>query len=253
MRVGAIYIAPVKSLALQRVETARVTKRGLAGDREFFLVKDGDRLVTMREFGPLATVRASYTIEPQCLTLAFPDGSVVRGEPARGDAVTARFFGKYDVEAYETPGPWHDALAAFTGMPVRLVRSGPKRAGVDAFPVSLLTDVSVEALRESSGEAGFEERRFRPNIFIEGAERPHQEDEWLDRIVGIGESAVRVRMRDERCVMTTLSPETGLHDHNTLRMIADYRTDQPKQVNFGVYGTVEQEGDIAEGDEIVLE
>jgi hypothetical protein len=34
-------------------------------------------------------------------------------------------------------------------------------------------------------------------------------------------------------------------------MIADYRTDQPKEVNFGVYGTVAQPGEIAVGDEVV--
>lgn len=252
MRVGAIYIAPVKSLALQRLERARVTKRGLAGDREFLLVTDRDRLFTMREFGPLATVRARYALEPECLTFEFPEGRVVEAPPVKGDQVMARFFGKYDVEAFEAPGPWNEALAAFTGMPVRLVSSGGKRTGVDALPVSLLSDASIAALRESSGEQSFEERRFRPNIFIEGAERAHQEDEWLDCTVQVGSAAIRVRMRDERCVMTTLSPDTGLHDHNTLRLIADYRNDQPTEVNFGVYGTVEAQGEIAVGDVIEL-
>ena len=60
-----------------------------------------------------------------------------------------------------------------------------------------------------------------------------------------------VRMRDERCVVTTLDPITGIKDFNTLRMIADYRTDQPKEVNFGVYGTVVQPGEITVGDEVV--
>ena len=76
-----------------------------------------------------------------------------------------------------------------------------------------------------------------------------------DGSVRIGEAVIRVRMRDERCVMTTLSPDTGLRDFNTLRMIADYRNDQPKEVNFGVYATVVEEGEIAVGDtvEVVAE
>jgi uncharacterized protein YcbX len=252
MRVGAIYIAPVKSLALQRVERARVTKRGLAGDREFFLVSDRNRLFTMREYGPLATVSASYLYPQDLLRFEFPDGRAYEAQPVPGEALTARFFGKYDVAAYETPGPWDGALAQFTGMPVRLARAAERRSGVDAFPVSLLSDKSIAALRENSGEQSFDARRFRPNVLIEGADRAHQEDEWLGQGVRVGTAVIRVRMRDERCVMTTLSPDTGLRDHNTLRMIADYRSDQPKEVNFGVYGTVDQEGDIAKGDEVAL-
>ena len=252
MRVGALYIAPVKSLALQQVERARVTKRGLEGDREFFLVSDRDRLFTMREYGPLATVRAEYSYDTSLLRFEFPDDRAYEAEPVPGDPVTVRFFGLYDVEAFECPGPWDEAMKQFTGMPVRLARATPQRSGVDALPVSLLSDASLQALRDASNEASFEVRRFRPNIYIEGAERPHQEDEWLSRTVGVGDAEIMVRMRDPRCVMTTLSPDTGEHDFNTLKMITAYRSDQPKEVNFGVYGTVEHEGEIAVGDEITL-
>ncbi len=37
---------------------------------------------------------------------------------------------------------------------------------------------------------------------------------------------------------------------NTLKIIASYRTDQPKEVNFGVYCTVVQPGEAAVGDEV---
>jgi uncharacterized protein YcbX len=252
MHVEAIYIAPVKSLALQQVERASVTKRGLAGDRDFFLVTDDNKLFSMREHGSLAMVRAEYMYELDLLRFEFPDGRAYESEPLPGDPFSVRFFGQYDVPAYEVPGPWNYVFAQFTGAPVRLAKAAEKRSSVDAFPVSLLSSASVEALRDNSGVRSFEQRRFRPNIYIAGAERAHQEDEWIGQSVRIGETAVRVRMRDSRCVMTTLSPHTGEHDHDTLKMIASYRTDQPKEVNFGVYGTVDVEGEIAVGDEIVV-
>jgi len=252
MRVGALYIAPVKSLALQSVEHARVTKRGLAGDREFFLVSERNVLFTMREYGPLATVCASYLYDLDLLRFEFEDGRAYEAEPNPGETFGARFFGTYDVEAAECPGPWNEALAQFTGMPVRLARAVGKRSGVDAFPVSLLSDASLQALRDASGESSFDARRFRPNVYIEGADRPHQEDEWIDGIVRVGAVAVKVRMRDSRCVMTTLSPDTGEQDFDTLGLIANYRADQPKEVNFGVYATVTEEGEIALGDEITV-
>jgi uncharacterized protein YcbX len=55
-------------------------------------------------------------------------------------------------------------------------------------------------------------------------------------------------MQDERCVVTTRNPDTGEHEMNTLKMIASYRTDQPKQVTFGVYFYVKEPGSIAVGD-----
>jgi uncharacterized protein YcbX len=51
--------------------------------------------------------------------------------------------------------------------------------------------------------------------------------------------------------MTTLNPDSGRQDLDTLNLIAAYRTDQPKEVNFGVYCTVRQEGTIAVGDEVI--
>ena len=50
--------------------------------------------------------------------------------------------------------------------------------------------------------------------------------------------------------MITHNPETGERDMDTLKMITAYRTDQPKEANFGVYASVETPGEIAVGDEV---
>ena len=57
-------------------------------------------------------------------------------------------------------------------------------------------------------------------------------------------------LRDSRCVMTTQNPDSGESDLNTLELIASYRTDQPKEVNFGVYAGVIEAGEIAVGDDV---
>jgi uncharacterized protein YcbX len=51
--------------------------------------------------------------------------------------------------------------------------------------------------------------------------------------------------------VTTQNPDTGEVDLNTLKIIASYRTDQPKSANFGVYATVVEPGVAATGDEVV--
>ncbi len=253
IRVEALYISPVKSLALQRVERARVGTRGLYGDRCFFLIDDRDRLYTQRECGALVQIQAEYLGKPERLALRFPDGSVADATPADGKEVTTRFFGKRDLHAVTIDGPWSAALSSFVGADVRLVRPAQAGGAFDGFPVSLCSTASVAAFAEIAGRERVDERRFRPNVYLSGV-GAHGEDEWIDRSVRIGDAvAVRVRMRDPRCVITTHDPDTGEHDLNSLKLIASYRTDQPKEANFGMYATVERIGDIAVGDTVTVD
>ncbi len=147
-------------------------------------------------------------------------------------------------------GPWAEALSSFAGVAVRLMRPD-RRHAFDALPVSLLSAASIDALRESSGNHGLEVRRFRPNVLVSGAEAAHEEDGWLQRDVQVGTAVVRPLMRDPRCAIITHSPDTGERDFDTLRAITAYRTDQPKEVNFGVYAGVITPGEVRVGDEIV--
>lgn len=247
MKVEAIYIAPVKSLALVSVPRVHVAARGIVEDRRFFIASDRDRLVTQREIGGLTQLRANYDSTTDSLRMEFPDGSVVEGAPVDGDATATRFFGQRDVEGFAVRGGWSEALSKFAGVPLRLVRSAGN--SFDALPVSILSTASVDALRSNSGETAMDVRRFRPNFYVSGT-AAHEEDDWIGGTVALGEARVKVQMRDARCVMTTHDPDSGLRDIDTLGMIAAYRTDQPKQVNFGVYGGVEQPGFVAVGDEV---
>lgn len=248
MQIAAMYISPVKSLALLSVGRAHLGANGILEDRRFFLVSERERLVTQREVGALTQVKATYSIEPEVLRLEFPDGTVVEDAPRNGEALTARFFGARDCAGVVVTGGWSEALTKFAGMPLRLVRSAGN--SFDALPVSICSTASVETLRAHAGEPTIDERRFRPNFYITGT-KPHEEDDWVGRSVALGgEARVRVRLRDPRCVMTTHNPDSGEHDFDTLRMITAYRTDQPKEVNFGVYGSVEQMGEVAVGDDV---
>lgn len=250
MRVGAIYLSPVKSLALQRVEHARVGRAGFFDDRRFFLADARGKLFTQRQCGGLVQVAASYEPDARTLELRFPSGQVAAGALEHAEPIVVNFFGERDVEGHVVKGPWAEALSAFAGQPVRLVETDAPGRGFDGWPVSLCSDGSIEALRLAANADAVSERRFRPNIFVEGASA-HEEDTWLERNVRVGDAVVlRVRMLDPRCVITTHSPESGAPDLDTLKIIAAYRTDQPKQVNFGVYASTEQGGDVTVGDAV---
>jgi hypothetical protein len=248
IRVDRIYIAPVKSLALAEVSQALLDKPGIAGDRAFYIIDSAGRLVTQRECGALVQIAPRYDVQAEVLTLTFPSGLVVEGLVELAEPLATEFFG-HAVQGRATRGDSNSALSDFVGQPVRLVKADVPGTGFDGFPLSMCSTASLDALAQAAGRDSVDGRRFRQNIYISGA-AAHEEDLWVGREVRAGKALLRVKMRDPRCVMTTHNPDTGTPDMNTLKIIASYRTDQPKEVNFGVYCTVVEPGQVTVGDEV---
>ncbi len=248
--IEAMYAAPVKALALTLVGRAYLDKPGIAGDRAFFIVDEAGALFTQREHGALVQVAAAYDPATGELRLDFPDGSSLSGAPEVGEPLTAPFFAGRPVEGHVVRGEWNDALSEFAGRPLRLVKTAKPGSSFDGYPLSMCSTGSLRALARAAGAETVDGRRFRQNIYISAA-AAHLEDEWIGREVRVGRAVLRVKQRDSRCVVTTHSPDTGEIDMNTLKIIASYRTDQPKQVNFGVYCTVVQPGDASVGDIVI--
>lgn len=240
IRVEAMCISPVKSLGLAPVARARLDKAGIAGDRAFFIVDERARLFTQREHGALVQVGAAYDTQ---------SGELVRGVVEVGEPVSTSFFGKREVEGYVVRGEWGEALSEFAGRRLRLVKAARAGGAFDGYPISMCSAGSLEALARAAGRESVDGRRFRQNIYLSTAEA-HVEDTWIGREVRVGSAVLRVKMADPRCAITTHDPDTGSIDMHTLKLIASYRTDQPKDVNFGVYCTVTQPGEVAIGDEV---
>ena len=251
IHVQSMYISPVKSLSLMPLERAFLDKPGIAGDRAFFIIDAEGALFTQRVFGPMVQVQAAYDATSERLDLAFPDGSTVAGVPEPADTISASFFGVRDVAGRVVAGEWSEALSTFAGQELRLVKADTAGTSFDAFPISMCSSASLEALAQAAETDAVDGRRFRQNIYLEGASA-HEEDTWLDREIRVGAALLRVKMRDGRCAVTTLDPDTGEIDMNTLKIIASYRTGQPKQVNFGVYCTVAEPGEVSIGDTVTL-
>jgi uncharacterized protein YcbX len=250
IRVEAMFIAPVKSLALAAISSAHLGKPGIAGDRAFFIVDDEDRLVTQREHPALVQIGPEYDVASGRLRLAFPDGHAVSGLTEAEEPVRALFFGERPVDGYLVAGDFSEALSDFARRPLCLVKAAADGTGFDGFPLSIASAASLAAVARAAGVDAVDRRRFRQNIYISGA-AAHGEDEWLGSEIRVGNALLRVKMRDPRCVMTTHNPDTGETDMNTLKIIASYRTDQPKEVNFGVYCTIVEPGAVAVDDEVV--
>ena len=248
-RIRAIYTAAVKSLALQERVSVSVGPSGIAEDRRFHLIDGGGRLLTQRQRPQLTRVSSVYDVENDHLTMTFPDGLELSGRVELGGSVRTPVWGR-PVPGQVVVGDWGDALSSLCRGPVRLVKPDDVGLSFDEYPISLLSQASIELLSQKTGGAKqFEGRRFRPNFLLEGCS-PHEEDFWLGGVVAIGpELRLRLVAPDPRCAITTVDPDAGQRDFDTPRLLLTYRP-AARAPYFGVYGVVETPGVVSVGDEV---
>ena len=249
--VGSIFTSPVKSLALNRPGSVTVGYSGIVEDRRFHLVDAEGRLLTQRQQGRLVLVQARYSADTEALSLEFPGGRQVDGPTQLGDGVTTMIWGRH-VSGREVTGPWSDALSEFCGSTVKLVKTESPGQSFDEYPVSLLSQASLDFLDgRVNGAPVFEGRRFRPTFLLDGCS-PHEEDFWLGGVVKIGpDLRIRLVSPAPRCAITTLDPDTGERDFDVPKLVLSYRPN-PRAAYFGVYGTVESTGTVSVGDSVDL-
>ena len=247
--IGSIFTAPVKSLSLAQSESVTVGQSGIVEDRRFHMIDAEGRLLTQRQHGRLVLVQAAYSAYTDVLSLQFPEGQNVAGPTEPGDAVTTAIWGR-QVSGREVTGPWNEALSYFCGSPVRLVKTDNPGDSYDEYPVSMLSQASLDNLSgQVNGGPTFEGRRFRPNFLLDGCS-PYEEDTWLGGAVQIGpDLRVRLVAPDPRCAITTLDPDTGERDFDIPRLLLSYRP-SARSPYFGVYGVVETTGMVSVGDAV---
>ncbi|MBM3925373.1 MAG: MOSC domain-containing protein [SAR202 cluster bacterium] len=249
--VKEIFISPVKSLALQCASIVHVSPTGILEDRRFFIIDASGQLMTQRQIGHMVQIKAEYRLDPERLHLDFPTGNTLDGPLDLGGPVAIPFWGR-QVGGRLVDGDWNAALSDFLRHPVLLVRSDYPGQSYDEFPVSLVSQASVDELvlraKDSSISMPSDPRRFRPNLVIDGC-IPNEEDSWIGKTIKIGQSLVlRMVKRDPRCAITTHDPDSGARDFDTLRLILSYRPDV--KAYMGVYGIVDHPGKISLGDQV---
>ncbi len=245
--VARLSITPVKSLLLHHPDEIRLEPFGVAADRRFYLIREDGRLLAGVHHGPLALVRADWDALHDRLRLTFPDGAVVEDDVRLAAPELTDFWG-HRVGGRVVAGPWAEALSAYAGRPVRLVRADEPAGGVDVEPLTLVSSASVAELAWRAGLDALDGRRFRMLVELDGCE-PHEEDTWVGRRLRLGEAVVEVGGPVPRCATTTRDPATGERDFDALRAIATYRGKRDgKHVDFGVYARVAEPGRVRVGD-----
>jgi hypothetical protein len=127
----------------------------------------------------------------------------------------------------------------------RFARDGDVVSFADAYPMLLASEDSLNRLNDWIADGPRPEEgplaitRFRPNLIVSGA-LPFAEDGWAR--IRIGDATFRVVKGCDRCVLTTLDPETG-EKH---RVGVGERDDVPVPREPRVHGTTSR---VVEEDE----
>ncbi|HET7760950.1 MAG TPA: MOSC N-terminal beta barrel domain-containing protein [Phycicoccus sp.] len=271
-----LALHPVKSTAARRVRHAEVEPWGLRSDRRWMVVDATGECLTAREERRLLTVVADTADTDPTLAAALRlraagSGEVLVEEPhgePRPVTVHGRGGGLTGVEAAPDATEW---LRAHLGHPdVSLVhvatprplnpertRPGEATAFADAYPVTLASQASLRRLDEWVAQTARERgedpaaplpvARFRPNLVVDGDLEPFEEDGWAS--VDVGAVTFRVVKPVDRCVMTTIDPETTHRGPEPIRTLARHRK-WDGATWFAVQLVPEVRGPLRVGDEV---
>jgi uncharacterized protein YcbX len=229
-------------------------EHGVRGDRRYYVIDGEGDLAHAKRVPKLLSVQA--TVADGCLALHFPDGTTVEADVELGEPVETLFY-RRPVMSRFVLGPWNDALSEFAGKPLHLARTEREGDGHDRGQKAGASVVSTKSLRALGDAAGSPEpvdgRRFRMTIGVDGV-GAHAEDSWIGSRVRVGGAVILVQDKVGRCATTTLDPDRGVPDFDTLRAIAAYRGDvpSPEKLPFGVWAGVVAPGPVAVGDPVEL-
>ena len=236
----ALYRYPVKSTRGQRLDASPVSPLGLPFDRMWMVADPAGRFVTGREYPGLVLIDAvpsalGLTLSAPGRTPLFVPSSAFT-EPCQTSVWGDRFA------AWEGSAEAADWISAYIGARLKLLWTGAETARrvkvddsvplsfADGYPLLIIGQASLDDLSARVGRPLAMER-FRPNLVVSGA-APFAEDGW--KRIRIGTATFRIAKPCERCVFTTVDPETGRKalDQEPLRTLAKYRK-TPDGVIFG--------------------
>lgn len=233
--VEAIFRYSVKSMGGERLQSATLGWHGLEGDRRLAFRRMGDRSgfpwLTASKLPDLVLFtpyRCDDDAQGDLPThVRTPDGVEM---PVFGEDLAAEVGRRY-------------------GTPVEMMQL--KHGIFDDASLSVIASDTVHEIGRLAGRRA-DVRRFRPNVVVRlRRSGPFQEDAWVGSVLSFGAGddapAITVTMRDARCSMVNLDPDSGGSAPEVLKAVV-----RANQNNAGIYGAVTRIGRLFVGQPIFL-
>jgi uncharacterized protein YcbX len=284
MTVGqlrAIHRYPVKSMAGESLDAARLAAGGLAGDRAWAVrdeVNGGIR--GAKKLPKLMELSARYEKTPpesgsSPATITLQDGTQLSTSDSDAGARIGQAIGHEvtlwpllpadALDHYRRGAPSHEdleqELRAIFGRepdeplpdlglfpPELLEFESPPGTYFDAFPLLIMSQQSLDEMQRIAPESRFDVRRFRPNLLVDAPSgEPFPELSWRDRRLRVGNAVLAVTVECPRCVMTTHGQGDLPKDPAVMRSLVTHAGGA-----LGVYARVETPGEVRAGDALEL-
>jgi uncharacterized protein YcbX len=236
-QVEAIFRYPVKSMGGERLEVASMGWHGLDGDRRMVLRRVNDtsgfpwlsasKLPELVLFAPRRHEDGAEANLHLPIHIRTPDGKEL---PAFGEELAAEIERRY-------------------GAPVQMMQL--KHGIFDEANISVIASDTVREIGRLAGRS-LDVRRFRPNVVVRLLRPvPFQEDEWVGGVLSFGDGddapAITVTMRDKRCSMVNLDPDSASPAPEVMKAIV-----RVNENHAGIYGAVTRAGQLTVGQTIFL-
>ena len=233
--IEAIFRYPVKSMRGERLEVATMGWHGLDGDRRLAFRRMDDR-------SGFPWLSASKLPD----LLLFAPHRLEEG--TQGELPTHVRTPDCEVMPVFSPDLATEVGRRY-GAPVQMMQL--KHGIFDEASISVIASDTVREVGRLAGRS-LDVRRFRPNVVVRLLRSvPFQEDEWVGGVLSFGEGddapAITVTMRDVRCSMVNLDPDSATPAPEVQKTIV-----RVNQNNAGVYGAVTRIGQLAVGQTIHL-
>lgn len=244
MRLTRICRHPIKSIGFEELADASLTEgRVLPFDREWAVLHEAAKVGTLTGWvhkmnflrgvaGPeLMAIRARLDEGTRRLTLSHPVAGEITLFP--------------DTEGDRLLGWVRPLWPADKPAPVRLDHvAGQAMTDVPEPYVAVLNTASNADLARRMGQ-DLSPHRWRGNLWLEGM-APWAEWDLIGRTLRVGGAELRIERRITRCKATTVNPDTGAEDADTLGALHAAFGHQ----DFGTYAMVTKSGPIALGDRV---
>ena len=270
--VATIYRYPVKSMMGETLSEADIGEAGIPGDRGW-AVRDEKRggIRGGKKIPQLMTLAAKSGPAAPLITAADGDSASASSERINdwlsgklnhpvtlwpllpADQLDHYRRGAPDTEDFEQElravfGRLPDEpLPDLAGFEELLEFESPPGTYFDAFPISIISQQSLNTMNQLEGGSQFDVRRFRPNLLIDipDTDHPFPEQAWIGKTLSVGSVTLKIDMTCPRCAMTTHGFHDLPQDAQIMRKLV-----ANSEGNLGIYASAVQAGKVTAGDSV---